>query len=332
MDSQILQLISSIKEKYLLKNNLNNKIRVWMRNSQSDSNISKFGIYLCKNKNNQWCLIIFECFNKTIQYHGGEILRHIRTFKSETEVVPWLSTRYGQKTLIKEFKQISIDYKKYHWPNMQLCMENDGETVYEIWYMDYTPMEDPWYMCKRYKKLKNAVDFVIDEFVNHLHKTKEPDEFGIFFIYALTKNDIERRKEYIESYNKHLWKEFITVSRQTIQSIGIACNDICREAFRYLQSQKDNSNLNKEWKSNKFDITLGVKNNITDEMSNYVIYIIIPDIKIKTNGASGYYRLTRTFDEKSIVYEWLKSDKIKLLFTDIQDILNDYIISMPKCY
>lgn len=58
--------------------------------------------------------------------------------------------------------------------------------------------------------------------------------------------------------NKHLWKEFITVSRQTIQSIRVACNDLCREALRYLQSQKDNSNLNKEWKSNKFDI-LGIK-------------------------------------------------------------------------
>lgn len=65
-------------------------------------------------------------------------------------------------------------------------------------------------------------------------------------------------------------------------------------------------------------------------MFNYVIYLIIPDIKI--NRASGYYRLTRIFDEKSIVYEWLKSDKIKLLFTDIQDVLNDYMISMAKCY
>lgn len=331
MERQILQLISRIQEKFLLRKDSEKKICVWKRCSHSDSGVSKFGIYLCKR--DKWCLIIFECFSRREQYHGGELLRHIRTFRSDKDVVTWLSTTYGQNTLIRAFKRNSDEYQEYHWPDMKLSTEGNGKVVYEIWYMDYSPWRDPWSMCRRYKTLKDAVEFVLDLFVKGRNRTRIPDEYGLFFIYALTEEDIAKRKEYIEEFNKDLCLSLLHKSEETILNIGMACNELCSEALEYMQTVKDGCELNKEWKSDQYNISLSIRmNDSTDNEFNYTLNLKIPDIKIQANGISLYYCFYKDVNEISEICEYLKRDNVELVLEEVQRELDDHKIFMPGCY
>lgn len=332
MDRQILQLISKIKEKFLLRKDSKKKISVWKRRSHSEDGVSKFGIYLCKKT--KWCLIIFECFNRREHYHGGELLRHIRTFKSDEEVLAWLSTKYGQNTLIREFKRISKEYQEEHWPDMKLSTESNGEVVYEVWYMDYSPWSDPWSMCRRYETLKDAVGFVINLFTGGRNWTKVPDEYGLFFIYALTEEDIAKRKEYIERINNDPWMSLMHKPKQAIIDIGKACNDLCAEVLEDMQTVQDGGDLDKEWKSTQYNIILSIRNeeNEINNESIYRVFLTIPDIEFQTNGLSLYYRTYHDFHEISEVYEYLKRDNVELILEEVQCELNGYMISMPSCY